>query len=119
MALKVLTVQEEISNRMRKELDGFSAKIYGERINEFPCYLIGQLARNSKVSKEMLGGEDLIRLACDVIATSVESVGGRYILIECHDNEKLLKFYENNHFSEISRIANKTSPMVQMIRKIC
>ena len=40
IALKILTVPESISNRIRKELDGFSAKIHGEKINDFPCYLI-------------------------------------------------------------------------------
>ena len=47
LALKVLSIPNEISNRMRKELDGFSSKIHGERISDFPCYLIGQLSRAS------------------------------------------------------------------------
>lgn len=40
MALKILTVSEKVSNRMRKEIDGFSAKIRREQINNFPCYLV-------------------------------------------------------------------------------
>lgn len=38
IALKILSVPQDISNRMRKELDGFSAKIHGELIGDFPCY---------------------------------------------------------------------------------
>ncbi|MBQ7795052.1 MAG: hypothetical protein IJ374_00620, partial [Lachnospiraceae bacterium] len=49
LAMKVLSVPSTVSNRMRKELDGYSAKIHGEPINVFPCYLIGQLSRNSNV----------------------------------------------------------------------
>ena len=56
--------------------------------------------------------------ACDIIAASVEAVGGRYMIIECRDTEKLIRFYQNNSFKEISRIPDKDQPMVQMIRKI-
>lgn len=103
---------------MRKELDGFSSKIHGERISDFPCYLIGQLSRASNVPKDSISGDQLIAFACDVIAASVNSVGGRYMMIECHDNEKLIHFYKTNNFFEIARIPDNDLPMVQMIRKI-
>ncbi len=103
---------------MRKELDGFSAKIHRETISDFPCYLIGQLSKNSNVPKDSISGEMLINFACDIIAASVEAVGGRYMIIECRDTEKLIRFYQNNSFKEISRIPDKDQPMVQMIRKI-
>lgn len=119
LALKVLTVAEETSNRTRKELDGFNAKIKGKPINDFPCYLIGQLARNSAVPRECLSGRQLIEFARDVISASVEAVGGRYVMIECRDSEQLLRFYQENGFSEISRLADGEQPMVQMISKIC
>ena len=54
----------------------------------------------------------------DIIAASVEAVGGRYMMIECRDTEKLIRFYQNNSFKEISHIPDKDQPMVQMIRKI-
>lgn len=103
---------------MRKELDGFSAKFHGVQIRDIPCYLIGQLSRNSEVSKELLTGESLIGFACDIIAESVKAVGGRYIMIECRENEKLIHFYESNSFKEIAHIPDNKQPMVQMIRKI-
>ena len=118
IALKILTVPESISNRIRKELDGFSAKIHGEKINDFPCYLIGQLSKNSNIPENNLSGRQLIEFASDVIAASVDAVGGRYMMIECRDNEKLLQFYKENHFSEIAKIPDDGQSMVQMIRKI-
>lgn len=118
VALKILTIPEEISNRMRKELDGFSAKIHGVLVHDIPCYLIGQLSRNSNVGKDTINGGELLRYAFDVIAQSVEAVGGRYMMIECHDNEKLLRFYRKNFFKEFARIPDGDIPMVQMIRKI-
>ena len=96
LALKVLTVPESVSNRMRREIDGLSAKIHGEQITAFPVYLIGQLGRNTNISKEVISGKDLIGYAFDVIQPAIDSVGGRYILIECHDEEKLIQFYNDN-----------------------
>ena len=66
MAIKVLTLQDEISNRKRKEIDGLSAKIHGKPIKYFPCYLIGQLARNSDVPDDSISGESLLHIAYDV-----------------------------------------------------
>ena len=119
LALKVLTVAEKTSNRKRKELDGFNAKIKGKPISDFPCYLIGQLARNSDVSSDCLSGKRLIEFARDVISASVEAVGGRYVMIECRDAGGLVHFYQENGFSEISRLTDGEQPMVQMISKIC
>jgi hypothetical protein len=118
LALKILTVPAEVSNRVRKELDGFSAKLRGEQISDFSCYLIGQLSRNSRVDRSSLSGTQLLTFAGDVISTAVEAVGGRYMMIECRDNANLIRFYEQNHFSEIARIPDQEQPMVQMIRKI-
>lgn len=118
LALKILTVPDSVSNRIRKELDGFSSKLHGEVIRDFPCYLIGQLSRNSNVPAESIKGDKILDLAEDIIATAVNAVGGRYMMIECRDNEKLLHFYSENHFEEISRIPDNDQPMVQMIRKI-
>lgn len=118
LSLKILTVPEETSNRVRKEIDGLSAKIHGERINDFSCYLIGQLAKNSNISNNGISGAELIDIACNVIATSVDAVGGRCIMIECKDEEKLIKFYSNNGFNVISKIPDDNQVMVQMIRKI-
>lgn len=118
LALKTLYIPRFLSNRMRKELDGFSAKIHGEQISDIPCYLIGQLGRNSEVSKDSLSGEELLQYAYDIIESSVQSVGGRYIMIECKNEEKLIDFYQNHGFSEITRIAEDDCQMVQMIKKI-
>ena len=64
-------------------------------------------------------GKQLIDFASDIIATSVEAVGGRYMMVECRDEEKLIKLYQDNYFDEIARIPDENQPMVQMIRKIC
>lgn len=118
LALKILTVPVSVSNRQRKELDGYNAKIHGQLISDFPCYLIGQLSKNSAVVSNPLSGRDLLDTAYAVIASAAEAVGGRYMMIECRNEEKLLEFYKNNMFCEIDRIPDGDVPMIQMIRKI-
>lgn len=118
LALKVLQIPDGISIRKRKELDGFSGKIHNEPITDIPCYLIGQLARNDNAPKEKLSGKDLIEEAQRIIMSSVQAVGGRYMMIECRNEEKLLSFYTENDFAEISRIPDLETPMVQMLCKL-
>ena len=118
LALKVFTVPSTTSNRQRKQLDGFSAKEHGKQISNFPCYLIGQLARNSNVSKESISGADLLKFAYDMIAISVAAVGGRNILVECRNNKKLIQFYLDNGFDRISQMPDENQTMIQMIRRI-
>lgn len=118
LALKILTIPTSASNRTRKELDGFSWKLHGKQIQDFPCYLIGQLARNSQVPHYALTGKQLLDFANDIIAAAVDAVGGRYLMIECRDIPGLLNFYKSNAFDEISRVFDAEQPMVQMIRKL-
>lgn len=118
LALKILSVPDTVSNRVRKELDGFHAKLHGQQIQEFPCYLIGQLSRSSNVPKDAVSGKQLIGFACDVAAAAVDAVGGRYIMAECRNEEKLIRFYERNHFREIARVSDKDQTMVQLIRRL-
>ena len=118
LAIKVFTVPETTSNRQRQQLDGFSAKEHGKQISNFPCYLIGQLARNSNVPKESISGAELLNFAYDIIAISVDAVGGRNILVECHNNKKLVQFYLDNEFYRISQMPDENQSMIQLIRRI-
>lgn len=118
IALKILSVPEDWSNRKRKELDGLSAKFHGEPIKDFSCYLIGQLSRNSNVPHDSISGAELLQVAYDVIAAAVDAVGGRYMMIECQEKDELINFYSENGFEEIQRSSDGVHTMVQMIRKI-
>ena len=117
LAVKVFTVPETTSNRQRQQLDGFSAKEHGKQISNFPCYLIGQLARNSNVPKDTISGAELLKIANNIIGEAVKLVGGRNILVECRNNEKLIQFYLNNGFYKVSHVPDKSQSMIQMIRR--
>lgn len=117
LALKVLSVSSNVSNNLRKDIDGLSSKIHGEIINDFPCYLIGQLARNSNISNDILSGNEILSYAFDIIASSVRNVGGRYTLIECKNNAKLINFYTENKFKIISSKSDNNN-LIKMLRKV-
>lgn len=119
IALKVLSVPDNVSNHVRKKLDGMNAKLHGKVQTDFPCYLIGQLARNSNFGRDVLTGSELVGYALRVIDNAVQAVGGRIVMIECHDDERLISFYKGLDFTEISRIPDQGCQMVQMIRRIC
>ena len=112
LAVKVFTVPETTSNRQRQQLDGFSAKEHGKQISNFPCYLIGQLARNSNVPKEIISGAELLQVAYNIIGEAVKLVGGRNILVECHNNKKLVQFYLDNEFYKISQMPYENQTMI-------
>lgn len=118
IALNVLTVSDTVSNRLRKELDGFNAKKKGKQLESFPCYLIGQLSRNSCVPKGCITGDELIEYANYIIQTAVQRVGGRYMMIECQDDEHLKEFYQKNNFVEFGESVYNDDNIVQMIRRL-
>ena len=111
LAIKVLTVPDELSGSQRKKLDGK----YSHIENGISAYLIGQLGKND-LYKDKITGRQLVFEAMKIIKEARILVGGRVVYIECADNTKLIKFYENNGFSVFSR--NKKSKLVQMITYI-
>ena len=117
VSLKVLDIPEVTSKRKRLAFDGFSSKLHGEPIKSIPCYLIGQLAKNS-AAENAVDGDVLLNGAISVIKSAMEDVGGRFVLIECRDHPRLRKFYTDNGFEEFETIPYENTPMVQMIRPL-
>lgn len=119
VALKVFDLPDNLSNRKRKEMDGMSAKLHGKTVDSIPCYLIGQLAKNSNIPKDQaINGTELIDRAMAVIRSAEALVGGRHVLIECHDTPELLKFYTDNGFEKFDEIPYGDVSMVQMLQKL-
>ena len=101
-------------------MDGISAKLHGKIVDSIPCYLIGQLAKNSNITKnQAIKGTDLINSALSIIRSAETFVGGRYVLIECHGTPELLKFYTDNGFKQFAEKPYEDEPMVQMVRMLC
>jgi hypothetical protein len=115
VALKVLKIAElGLSNRAIKELDGFSAKMDGEVIYDFPVYLIGQVAKNDTYKNE-ISGEAIIDHAISVISFAQDKVGGRVVLVECENVPYLLDFYKKLNFKVIKEDADKYVQLIKWI----
>lgn len=81
--------------------------------SELPSYLIGQIGKNDKYSK-LICGDEIINYAMDVINQVYELVGGRFVLIECNDHNKLISFYQRNGFERLQK--DGEDGLVQMVR---
>ncbi len=58
IGLQVLRVPNELlSGRQTRQLDGFSSKLKGIKITEFPTILIGQIAKNDSYNNSISGTE--------------------------------------------------------------
>jgi len=84
--------------------------MHGEVIKSAPCYLIGQLAKNSAV-QNAVSGAYLMEKAILVIKSAAREVGGRYVLVECRDDPHLRKLYTDNGFEEFDTIPDEAVPM--------
>nr|WP_018154771.1 hypothetical protein [Methanothermococcus thermolithotrophicus] len=93
----ILKIVEEVSKKTLKRLDGIS-----KDKTEFPIYLIGQLGKNDIFWNE-ISGSYLLESAISNIYDAHEVVGGRVVLIETLNNEKLIKFYEKNRFKQLQK----------------
>ena len=106
LALKSLKLEHSLSKTRIKKINGLSNKI-----EDTPVYLLGQLGKNELYQEETEGKDILEEYVFPVVAQAVKFVGGRIILIECANNEKLISFYGNNGF-----IYLQEDEYVQMIR---
>lgn len=88
------------STSLRKKLMGMGHQT--EQNNyEIKGYLLGQLGKNySAIAKKAnnISGKDLLSLAYEKINEAYIITGGRILFLECEDQEKLKRFYEDNGF---------------------
>jgi hypothetical protein len=90
-------VDEHISKKTLKKLDGIS-----KEKKEFPVYLIGQLGKNDKFWN-VIDGKSILKKAISLVCKANSIVGGRVVLVETLNNEKLIKFYEENGFKILQK----------------
>ena len=95
---KVITVDRNIlSSTEAKKLK--NQGVYDESKQEYTVSapLIAQLGKNfSNGNDTLISGADLLQLAVNKIQKIQKEIGGRFMYLECEDNEKLLAFY-NKH----------------------
>ena len=91
LALQVLDLDRITSKSLRKKITGF------KRENKLGAaiYLIGQMGKNfHNNANGLISGHDLFRLAMRDILKAQQIIGGRIVVVECKNDDKLRKFYE-------------------------
>ncbi len=111
-----MTIGESVSNSMKKHLVGMYCN--KKEVQRVPCFLIGQLAKSDSFGKEM-NGKELISSAVTAINRVHQTVGGRFIKIDCHEEmEKVIRLYVENGFTPIQTNKNHLVEMVMFFDKL-
>lgn len=79
-----------ISKNKKKSLTG------GEQVNTYSSYLIGHLAKDDSIEEKML--PILLDNAMSLIYEAQSIVGGRLVYLDCKNEPKLIKMYEEYGF---------------------
>ena len=91
LALQVLDLDRITSKSLRKKITGF------KRENKLGAavYLIGQMGKNfHNGANKLISGQEIFLLAMQDILKAQQIVGGRIVVVECKNDDKLRKFYE-------------------------
>ena len=103
-----------MSGRKTKSLDGFSSKVRGSKITEFPAILIGQIGKNDPY-KELISGLEVMELCLSMVLKGQQVLGGRIVMLECKDIEPIINLYQKFDFRKLDKDHEKDE-LLQMIR---
>lgn len=100
LAYKITMIKKDIlKGRMKKRLTRFAQIDKDKNYYLVPLPLIGQISKNFYNNyNDLITGDELLRLACEKVKEAQEIISGRFVFLECADNPKLRKFYEDNGF---------------------
>ena len=103
---------------LKKRLAKFSTRIPETKMTILSAPLIAQLGKNyTNGYNALVTGDELLKMACDIIQTMQLALGGKAAYLECAPAPGLIHFYEENGFQVFSeRITEHSETLVQMIR---
>ena len=94
----------KLSSKLKQRLKRFGTYEADLKKQIIPMPLIGQLGKNyANGYNQLIGGDELLKIACDTVRESQALVGGRMVYLECEDTPKLVQFYEENGFKVFGR----------------
>ena len=96
-----------ISSEVIKILDG-----YQENTTSIPCFLIGQLGKSDHYKSKKIG-KFIIEDSIEIIDKLHNAVGGRFILLDAINMEKVVSFYEDSLFFPIEISKNESIKMIR------
>lgn len=88
ITLKVLDTTG-LSSTIIKKLDGID-----KNRKQIACYLIAQLGKNTNCDFKI--GQFILDEAIEIIKELNQMIGGRFIILDSINDEKVISFYENN-----------------------
>ncbi|MEY0162082.1 acetyltransferase [Providencia rettgeri] len=113
LATKELTLlNTNLSKTTVKKIHG--ANKHAERV---PAFLIGQIAKNHSITDNPIRLRDILNEAYGMITLAKEIIGGRVVILECEDNDKLISMYVNHGFTRID-ISNSQDSLVTLYKLI-
>lgn len=98
LSFKTIEVNAISKNRLKKLTGGLTNS---RRIN---VYLIAQLGKNTRLSDNNVCLKSILKFAFSKISLAQSSVGGKTVILECEENEKLINHYEKHGFSLIDTV---------------
>ena len=110
LSLNALSFRENVSKNTIKRIDGFSKDIKAAGI-----ILIGQFGKDCILAKHT-SGETLLNTCMETIYKAQEIIGGRFVMLECLNIEKVVSFYVKNGFEFLQY--DKKDKYMQMIRRL-
>jgi hypothetical protein len=110
LSLKSLEFRDTLSKGKIKEIDGFSKEVKSVAIA-----LIGQFGKD-EFNARSVSGKKIFDLCMEIIYQVHTLIGGRHVLIECRDIEKVTEFYHGNGFEFLQ--ADKSDSYLQMVRRL-
>lgn len=120
LAIKILEVNvQSMSKSLAKRLARFG-EIEEDNTIKIPAILIAQFGKNLSADIEKpISGVELMELALAYVTKAQSIVGGRFVYLECEDNENLLSFYEAHDFTVFNaREANNSDEIAGTRRLI-
>ena len=123
IALKPLTVRgETVSNTVKRKLLRISELDEKSQTYTMSAYLIAQLGKNfADGQNNRITGAEMLELAWSVIEEMQYMCGGMVVFLEANNDNKLLKYYNDNRFSKFDTrqtISKNQEPheLVQLLR---
>jgi len=110
LSLNALQFRESVSKNTIRRIDGFSKDIKAVGI-----VLIGQFGKDMELAKDITG-KILLDICIESIYEAQDIVGGRFVMLECLDIEKVVEFYKTNGFQALQ--FDERDKYLQMIRRL-
>lgn len=96
----------KLSKTKVQQLDGISRK--AEKIKVF---LIGQLGKNTAIVDNPISLSIILNEIYAVLSEANALIGGRIIILECEDNNRLIQLYKQHGFTLIEIETNTSSSL--------